>query len=278
MRFDPQKAFPYPVLRSDINDFTAGDFQVTVDFKHSDDRKSITVEGSQFLSVPEIKAQIDAGKANYVALISCRETYFRETILTQKTTFKRTYASGAFRGEVTVLPFVAAVAPIDDFSSPDINSEFAKSSFDYSIGEILALDQPKVIYVDRDLFKPVSSVFEIVHAEGMSGYEWRLDFDQPKVQIQLSHVAKDTVDAARNSTNDRAVLINSLYFSAVTEAVQRLKETEEYDHLRWARVIRQKCHNMAIDLNSHDSSVIAQKLLQSPMKLLKDYVFEEAGS
>jgi hypothetical protein len=44
MRFDHQKAFPYPVLRPDIDDYLNSEFQVTVDIEGTKDNKKINAK------------------------------------------------------------------------------------------------------------------------------------------------------------------------------------------------------------------------------------------
>ena len=194
-----------------------------------------------------------------------------ETLKTQ-----RIFDAGLFRGQVTAYPFVVAKERIDAFYCPDINEEYSKTSFEFEIGEVLAIDEPRVVYIDRELFKPVSSVFEMVMSESLTGFEWQLSFDQDKVRIKVSSAAKEVLDRARNSNRNRAVLLNSVYFAAVMQAIQYLKETKEYDDYTWARTIRHKCHNNALDIDSHDSYFLAQKLMDIPLHLLYEYLFKES--
>jgi hypothetical protein len=131
-----------------------------------------------------------------------------------------------------------------------------------------------VLYIDRELFKPISSIMQIVKQDSLTGFEWKLRFDEPKIQIQLSAEAKQSVDLARNEKSNAAILLNSIYFAAVMEAVQKLRdEGEEYGHLRWAKVLSMQAHNAGIDIKSHDSYIVAQRLLRMPLTLLEKYVF-----
>jgi hypothetical protein len=181
------------------------------------------------------------------------------------------------RGEVIIYPFIVALRPIKRFAAPDINKEFRKADFSFEAGEVLAAEEPKVIYIDRELFRPISSILQIVKSTSLSGFEWKVSLEQNKIQIQLSAEAKEAVDRARNSRRNRAVLINSIYFAAIMEAVQKLKDDHEiYSHWRWAQIVTQQCHNAAIDLTSHDSYVIAQLLLKAPLALLNQYAFQES--
>ena len=276
MRFDHQKAFPYPVLRPDIDDYLQSEFQVTVDIEGTKDNKRLNAKIQVALSSERIKREIARGNAAIAIVFSCRETYFGETITTDKFELRKTFDAGALRGEVIIYPFVVALKSIRNFSAPDINSEFRKESFEFEVGELLAAEEPKVIYIDRELFRPISSILQIVRSDSLSGFEWKVSLEQNKLQILLSAEAKQAVDQARNGRRNRAVLINSIYFAAVMEAIQKLKDEEGvYNHLRWAQVITQQCHNSAIDIVSHDSYIIAQRLLNSPLGLLNQYVFQE---
>jgi hypothetical protein len=276
MRFDRQKAFPYPVLRPDIDDYLQSEFQVTVDIEGTKDNKHLSAKVQVALSSDQIKREITKGNAAVAIIFSCRETYFREAITTDKFEFKKSFDAGTLRGEVVIYPFIVALKSIKAFSAPDINAEFRKESFSFEAGEVLATEEPKVVYIDRELFKPISSILQIVKSESLSGFEWKISFETSKLQILLSAEAKQAVDQARNSRRNRAVLINSIYFSALMEAIQKLKDEEgTYAHLRWAQVILQQCHNAAIDIRIHESYAVAQRLLNSPLSLLNQYVFQE---
>jgi hypothetical protein len=279
MRFDHQKAFPYPVLRPDIDDYLDGEFQVTVDFVGDKDNTKLKAEVHIALSIREIREEIKKGNAHVSIVVACRDTYFRDAITTTKFDFTKTYDCGCFRGEVIIYPFVVATERIANFSCKDINPEFASKSFKFDVGEVLAADEPKVMYIDRELFRPISSIFQIVKLDSLAGFEWRASFEEDKIQILMSAEAKEAVDRARNDRSHRAVLLNSVYFATVMEAVQRLKDEEQtYADRRWAQIVLQQCHNAALNISAHDSSMIAQRLLKTPLALLNEYLFKEEAS
>ncbi|MGY4488550.1 hypothetical protein ACVWWR_007741 [Bradyrhizobium sp. LM3.2] len=224
MRFDHQKAFPYPVLRPHVDDYLDSEFQVSVDFSGAKNNAKVDVKISVALSSAEIKKQVEKGNAAVSVIFACRETYFRQAVTTQKFELKKSFDSSSFKGEVIIYPFVVATKPIQRFGAKDINKEFRKDSFEFAVGEVLAADEPKVIYIDRELFKPVSSILQIVKDDNLSGFEWRIHFDEDKLQVLLSAEAKEVIDKARNTKRNQAVLLNSIYFAAIMEAIQRLKE------------------------------------------------------
>lgn len=276
MQFDPQRAFPYPVLRPGVNDYLDGEFQCVVEFSPLENKPQIIFEVQFSLSVTEIEHLIARGQAKFVAVISCRDTYLRRVLATDKVSAKSTFHSGDLRGEVQVFPYVVAEKAINGFRCSLINKEFGDGPFVFDKGAVIAVDEPKAAYIDRDLFRPVTSVFELVKSENIQGPEWRLDCSGDHVQIQVAPYMKEKIDNFRNSARNRAVLINSIYFGAVMQCIRHLAKGGEHEQaeLRWAKVIREQCHNNNLNLNSQDEHAIAQHLLKLPLGTLDKYVFE----
>src|SRR6185437_2719851 len=159
MQFDLQRAFPYPVLRPGVNDYVDCEFQCTADFSPVEGKPDIVFEAQFALSVEEISRLIAHGDAKYVAVISCRDTYLRQVLTTVKTNITSTFHSGELRGEVQVFPYVVAEKPIQAFQCRFINKEFGAGPFAFDRGAVIAVDEPKTAYIDRDLFRPITSVF-----------------------------------------------------------------------------------------------------------------------
>ncbi len=274
MRFDKQKAFPYPVLRPYNDDYIDVDFQTTVDFVIEGSDISATIEYA--ISSEEIVEQVEQGNAEYVSVISCRDTYFRKILRTSDWKVETQFDTGELRGEVRVDPYVFVKSPISGYSSPDINKEYGIGTFEFEVGDILAQDEPQVFYIDRDLFKPVTSVFELVKKDSLPEHEWTLDFSQDHVQICLSPKMKEKVDNARNNIENRAILLNSIYFSAVMQSIDKIRYSRaDFEGYKWAQVILRQSANMGVDLESHDAYITAQRLMKYPLAYLDNYVFKD---
>lgn len=273
MKFDKNKAFPYPVLRPYCDDYVDVEFQTTVDFSISADNVSVDI--SYAISSEEITQEIGNGNAKYVSVVSCRDTYFRSVLTSDKPHITAEFSSGILRGEVRVDPYIVVSKSITGFKSPDINSEFGDQGFSFSPGDVLAQDETQVFYLERDLFKPVTSVFELVKNDALSGGEWKVGLEEDHVQIEVSAEMKDSIDNARNSRTNQIILLNSLYFSAVVQALQKLKEAAAaYSENRWAQVIENQLHNAGWDLSVTEPYILAQRLMKSPLLLLDTYVFK----
>lgn len=274
MKFDRNKTFPYPVLRPFSDDYIDVEFQTNVDF--SSNEGFVTADISYRVSSSELIEQIKNGNAKFVSIVSCRETYFRDVITSEAKQVVKKFDVGNLRGEVKVDSYIIAIKKIPSFSSPDINPEFGRDSFAFTAGDVLAQDETAVFYIDRDLFKPVTSVFDLVKNPEYSEGEWRINLDDDHIQIVVSAAMKESIDNARNNTAMKVILLNSIYFSAAVHAIQRLKEGgDDYEEKKWSRVFFRQIHNNGLDLTG-DAYILAQKLMKYPLKVLNAYVLKGA--
>jgi len=246
-----------------------------VDF--SSNEGVVTADISYRVSSSELIEQIKNGNAKFVSIVSCRETYFRDVITSDIKQVVKNFDVGNMRGEVKVDSYIIAIKKIPSFSSPDINSEFGRDSFAFTPGDVLAQDETAVFYIDRDLFKPVTSVFDLVKNPEYSEGEWRINLDDDHIQIVVSTAMKESIDNARNNTAMKVILLNSIYFSAAVHAIQRLKEFgSDYEEKKWGRVFYRQIHNNGLDLATGDAYILAQRLMKYPLKVLNAYVLKGA--
>lgn len=177
-----------------------------------------------------------------------------------------------------VYPYVIATSKIQNFTCSWINKEFGNGPFIFAEGSVLALDEPQAIYVDRETFRPISSAFLLVANENITGHEWRVDASNEKVRIEVSPWLKGRIDEARNASQNKAILINSIYFGAVMQCLSYLKQSDgEYEVFRWAKIIRQKCQDMNLNIEQHEEATVAQQLMKYPFALVDTYCFGETS-
>lgn len=277
MQFDPQRAYPYPVLRPGVDDYVDGDIQVTVDVTASPDQTAVKAQVEFIVSVPDIVSLVQEGLAQYVAVFSCRDTYLRRSFKSQAPKFEIEFQNAVLRGEVSIHGYVVASERIQGYTSKLLNEEFGVGGIEFPRGAVLALDEPQAVYIDRDLLRPISSVFGITKKEGLTEYEWTLNLDEEKVFIEVSPAFKERLDAARNSTVNRAILINSVYFAAVMQALKALRADEaEYAERRWAQVLLQSCSNAGIPPTLAEYAA-TERLMRMPLGLLDKHVFSKGA-
>lgn len=276
MRFDTQKAFPYPVLRPHNDDYLESDIQTTAEFDIDHDTRKVKFEASIAVSSDALIDLIETERAYYSINISCRSTFFRQRIKTTENFVEAEFNYGDFRDEVEVTCYVIAAENIDEFLPEDLNPEFGNKPIRLEKGDVLALDEPQISYFDRDSFKPLSSIFALVKSNNRSDNEFRVDLEGDDVCIVVSSSTKEMIDIARGIRPHLAVLMNSLYFSALVEAITEIQRCDENDGKKWANVLKRKIHNTEnVDLEKDQAYVIAQELLKLPMVQLKNYVFKD---
>ena len=273
MKFDKQKAFPYPVLRPESDDYGNVEFQTTAELVVGKDKINALL--SYAISSNEIIAEINKGNAEYVSIISCRDTYFRTVLSSPDRSLKAEFDIEELRGEIKIEPYVVVRKDIADFITPDINPEFGAGPFSFFVGDILAQDEPQVFYIDRDLFKPVTSVFDLVKKDDLSDGEWTIGFSDDHIQIQVSPNMKETIDDARNTNENKVILLNSIYFAAVMQAICKLQESlADYEDRKWAEVILRQAHNKGCDIETEDAYLITERLMKYPLSLLDTIIFQ----
>lgn len=277
MQFDLLRAFPYPVLRPGVDDYLDSDIQADVHFVQSADGNEITAEVDFALSVDELKELVTQGKAHYAVVFACRDTYFRDAAISDLPTFKRVFPAGSLRGQVLIYPYIAANQDIDGFQCKWINEEFGAGPFSFPSGAALALDEPQSVFIDRDAFKPLSSCFTLVKSDSTPPNEWQVRAESDKVQIVVPPALKERIDSARNRKENRAILMNSVYFSAVMQCLSLLKQSDDYAGYRWASIFQQRLLDQNIDIEAHSESWIAQQLLKHPIATIDQYFFGEKG-
>lgn len=273
MKFDKHKAFPYPVLRPGSDDYSDVEFQVMVEFAISGN--SVTANVLFANSCEEIVEQIEAGTASYVCVISCRDTYIQRVIETKESAVSLEFEIGKLRGEVKVDPYVVVKKDIENYSCPNINAEFGGGPFAFQTGDVLAQEETQAFYIDRDVFKPITSVVDLVKKDNLTEGLWTINFDDDHIRIEVSPKLKESIDEARNDNKNRIILKNSIYFAAVMQAIQKLQDKEEsFGDRKWAKIFTNQARNRGIDIEGHDAYLVAQQLMQLPALQLDTLVFK----
>jgi hypothetical protein len=273
MQFDLLRAFLYPVLRPGIDDYLDSEIQADVHFSRLDSKSELKVEIVFALSVAELRRLVEDGRAHYAVVFACRDTYFRRSAISNKLNFADTFPAGALRGQVLIYPYIIAAEDIADFSCEWINPGFGAGPFSFPSGAALAIDEPQDVYIDRESFRPLSSCFSLVKSDSVPFNEWQVRAECDKVQIAVSPGLKERIDAARNSKENRAILMNSIYFGAVMQCLSFLRSSREFDDWRWAKIFHQRMADSNIDIMQNTESWIAQQLLRHPIMAIDQYYF-----
>tara|TARA_B100000678_G_scaffold290588_1_gene303913 strand:+ start:4831 stop:5679 length:849 start_codon:yes stop_codon:yes gene_type:complete len=280
MQFDTNRAFPYPVLRSDVRDYVRGAFQASIDFRQADEDDSFIIDVQAQLNVREIQQLIEDGKAEFLYVLSCRDTMTRHTLRSKQAMLEQALPIGSLRGEVQIAKLVSVKKPITGYTCEHINPEFGPGPFSFEEGEVLAFDEPHVVYLEPENFRPLTSIFELAPNESLDKFELQFGTSGDRITIELNPDFKALVDNARTEPTKMAVLFNSIYMHAVMDALDKLKDDPEGDQ-RWRGVIKQKLADLDLDIESLNSDgiyVVASRLLQQPLARLAQFFGDDQES
>ena len=280
MQFDPERAFPYPVLRAGVDDYVRGQFQSSVEFLEGADGHGITMEVVSQLNVPSILKEIQEKRAEYQYILTCRDTFTRFNVRSSHPDFTHEFPEGQLRGEVKVYNVVAACKVIENFTCKHINDEFGKGPFRFEPGEILAYSEPTVVYLQPESFKPLVSIFEISPNESLDRYDMEFFTAEDRIRIELSPHFKESVDTARTDPTKQAVLFNSVYFHAVVDALDKLRLDPEGDQT-WKKVILSRMKQLELEpdqLKNGELFKVANTLLQRPLSRIDAFFSNDEGA
>ena len=287
MKYDPHKSFGYPVLRPPLHlaspesrDYLEVAFQASIDMLLSKDRLEEFEIDYQFNnSLDALKQKIKEGKASYFIRVECPATYYAST--------NEVSDSGSFfiqgdllRDQVIVSSFVLAKEAAD-ISSPKINPEFGLDTFSVIAGNVLAITPPKVYYVEKDMFRPIVSLFDFREQDVPMG-EFRVNLEEDYVKIDVNTRQKKIFQRAidrkdHGGEHARSSFIASVAMTAVVRMVQELQTEDgkaEHANKKWAKVLAARYP----DYENSSPIEVAQKILRQPIKTLNENCFSQRGA
>lgn len=276
MKFDPQKSFGFPVLRPGSADYVYSDFQSGIRLQlDEEDATTYQLHYDIAIGVKELKELVESKLAKLVIEVTCRSTFFGQLFTPKNWAGKIALDGKSLRGAVQISCYVVAIKEIKNFTSKKVNPEFGAAPLSFPAHAVLACDAPTHYWVEREVFKNITSIFDYRQDEKLVEGEWRLNLDEDRVEIVLAPTQLSILQLAQSDKSNQAVIVNSLVFGAVVEMISVLKTSADFDERRWAQNVRAKCASLGVVLNEGTSSVeVAQKLMGRPLSRLNTHIFK----
>lgn len=274
MKYDPEKSFGYPVLSADSDDYIKSSFQTSFTFDLN--RECLTefkLDYTLKLGLKAMKELIDNDFASYWIKVACRATFYSKMYEVEED--GTLIIDGTMlRDSVEFSGFIIAKSELT-LTSTKINPEFGYDSFVAHSGQVLAQESPSVYIIDKDFWRPISSIFEYKSDEDLKSGEFTLDLEEQYVTIFASNDQLTRFKQFEKSPSGRVVLLNTVYFVAVSKMIDAINEQpDEYEQKKWAQILEAKAVARRIDLKDRRSFVAAQRLLERPLGKLTDVFLE----
>ncbi len=290
MRFDPAKAFPYPVLRPESSDYVRQDFEVELQVERIEGSTELRLAATFETRDPDLLRFVNQGRARYAVLIKCAETHYRRLFERPATELTEIIPAGRLAGAVEILPFLVVTREIFGHRGKNWHDEFGGRRFNFRPGQVLAADRPWKCWVDTLDEAPIGSMFQIATAESARDGAWTLSLDSDRIQIIVSRRDLKLLNEARGrakGSEDWSPLMNGLYLPALIEVLERTHRTDcsPYEDLRWYDSLNGRLDQIgaprlgAATNSSSEWAKHAQQLLGRPFAtLLQRLTSESEGS
>lgn len=242
------KAFPYPILGRG-NDYLDSEFQSTIDTKKEkiENSEYVALEYQFLLSNSDIDDLIEKKKATYAIDVHCSDTLFRKVFHVGKGGCIN-FEPGQLYGKVTFTPLVIATNEITDFQSEDLNEEFGEEPFSLNPGDILAIDDPQIRYIEFDKLQ-FESLVRVETSLEIPEETYRFSLEQDMIIILMGKKFRDAWEFCREEPDKRPLLAMSVYKDCIHAALDYITRNDDADGYKWVRALKLKLQTLNIDIN-----------------------------
>lgn len=272
MKLDLNTSFGYPVLRPQNDDYIESAIQSSVDFHVTENLEDVEISYHISLSVSELKDLIAEGKARMILYIECRDTWFDCAHDASDLRGSVKFKSAMFKGQVVLTTLLISSQDIVDYSSTKFHPEYQGAKFNILENQILAFDEQQAVFISREIFKNISSLFDYVANDNYSDGEWGVDLESNHINIVANQTQLGCLRAGENTVQGKAALLNGIFLPALAYAIFSTKDDSgQYESYTWYNVLQSK---MSV-LSAKDKQMpllAAQKLLRSPLIWLNKYM------
>ena len=265
------QAFPYPVLTSDIGDaadYNDSDFQCSLLFnKEVTDEQKFDIEYNFQLSNDAILSLIESGSASYSIHLYCADTLKREMFRLEKVGTLTLDASDLY-GKFELTPMVVVKKKVTNFTSEDLNEEFGSTTFELSMGDIIAIDDTLIKYIEFNSQSFDSLVKTSVDKDLEDPFSYVIDPTPSIIRIRLG-TEMHKLYKELQSKQHKGILGMSLFKDIVYLAIDDLiRDPEEAESQLWARSFRSKIESLGLELpkekqrDFNEINLLAQKFVK----------------
>jgi hypothetical protein len=280
MRFDPKKSFGYPVLRKDSSDYVSADISTSIELLETQDSSNIyEIEYHVMIGVREIKDAILSRDLSLVVSFFCPKTLYSASFITQDLTGRRPIDMRNIKGDLFIEVEVVVNSSTYSLKSDRFNPEFSalSESFVLNRGDLVAQGWPEKLFIEREVFQSVVSLFQWAPDDEMGDGAWKLLARNDTIQIVANQNQIRYLTSAQLTKEGRAVLLNSIIFPAIIQLISTVIADEFDDSALWFKVLEQKLQATGdVITENSDPIALAQKLLKNPLATLNETIFLES--
>ena len=268
-----RRYLPYPLLAPWTEDYAEGvDFSVQIPHSTRDNNDNLNLTIRYELSSNYLKGLIESKRAKYLSIVECNQTYKRLSLSPSEGENEDIFVEPAsdFSDSLSLVPYIVTTCLIDDFLCDEHVEEIRylnPQGFRIAPWSMLARGAEQRIELDSN--SNPNSVIDLIGSEGVEEGAFKIDLNENRIKIYVSHRIYPVIDAFRNNKTaiepERAALVPSLYMHAVVEALRNLRDFEDR---RWHATMRNALakHDIEVDYEElrENALTYAQTLMANP--------------
>lgn len=282
MRYDPNKTWPYPVLRGNETDgdYPRHAFEVESWLKIDSRNGSVVVRSEFMLGHQGIGRLIEKQQAQYVLVVRSPTTHYREEFASFAPEIEHTFAPDTLGGRVELIGFIVARKPILNLSLEGWNTEYRSKEYSVNESAILAIDEPRFKWPDQIGDRPLQSIFKLRSVKKMEGLMWRCNLERERIYLELPETVAKRFSSAHAiaEANPRALseIMNGVYLPALIHVLELGDRDAADDNAhgyvdrRWFNALNETLdrHNLPRFGEGQDRASDAQTILLEPFDAL----------
>lgn len=272
MRFDPKKSFGHPVLRKNSSDYVDADISTSIELLPTEESDNqYEIEYHVMIGVREIKDAIIKRDLVLVVNLFCPRTLYSESFITSDLTGRRAMDMRNVRGDLHINVEVIVNQPKFILQSTKFHPEFLSISNSYELtkGDLVAQAWPEKLFIEREVFRSITSLFEWSTNDDMSDGTWVMGITNDAIKIEINTRQRNSLLAAAGSPAGKAILLNSIFMPAMVTLISQAIANDFDENDLWYKVLEMKLNAMGEEINKNsDPIVLAQKLLKNPLSAL----------
>jgi hypothetical protein len=258
------RSYPYPVV-GNRDDVPGAAFQAALEM--STDRQAVYLDAQVKCSSKTINDLVKKGDASFVVHVECSNTLYRKAFEFDEESYRIQIPSDNLNDVVEVNVFTRTKKNLSGYRVDKAHSDYGSVAFDVEKGDILAVGESHVFYVEApfDALSPIGSIMQVTETHKDGDQPMQVEYSGQKILIELSK--KDFEDYKRLKATEgvSTALTMGIVLPVLVDAIYKLQESEEDDDLRWVRNLKRRIDGIEMKLND-DPLEIAQRILEYPLK------------
>jgi hypothetical protein len=273
------RVYPHPVLTRFSDDLVNCGFKINVGCDPEPDKYLFNCEAE--LTCRDLEQLIESKKASFVLHVECASTRFRTAILSTNKTFKESVPAACLDGKVEILPMITALEDIVSYKNDNFHEDYNGASYKIKKGDVFAIGESSEFDAvkQKDALMNIRSIFSVVPDDDKAAHPLNVNLTSERIVISLSRKNYNLYIQLKENQALNSVLASMIIMPTLIFTLDKIKDTaseatdelNDYDGLRWYRVIKNKLQSLNYDITNPDiwsgegALVIAQKIIGDPI-------------